>query len=148
MFGAREVIWSQGHGHRLEIHKARPSEDSKFFVHARTMGNGSETDAVPMTPKLEKKVAQSELTFADNRMRDAGKSAGYPGFATLVFDGAELTIEYHALSGTNGAVEVVFRERFTSSNGNVEGPEVLCYRTDPGFIFQELPVPVPACAGD
>ena len=110
-----------------------------LVVYARTVGNGSETDAVALTQDQIHKIGETGLRFADNRMKDPEEKSGYPGFATLEFKGDEVTIGYHALSGADGPTESVFSERVRSVDGDVSEPEVLDYRRDTGFIHGNLP---------
>ena len=135
----RRVLWFQGHGHRLEIHGEHTRNPGNLVVYARTVGNGSETDAVALTQDQIHKIGETGLRFADNRMKDPEEKSGYPGFATLEFKGDEVTIGYHALSGADGPTESVFSERVRSVDGDVSEPEVLDYRRDTGFIHGNLP---------
>ncbi len=72
-----------GHGHRLEIHAENTDQKHapNVTVLSRTVGHGAETDVVEKTQKIESKIKQTRLEFADNRparLVDTGDPAGFP----------------------------------------------------------------------
>jgi hypothetical protein len=90
----KEFVWLYGHEHRLTIYKARTIA-STLKAYPRCIGHGGMPVVIS---KL--KVPDSRILYYDPRKhpiddKDPNTQVGYNGHVELVFNGADLTIEYH-----------------------------------------------------
>jgi hypothetical protein len=94
----RPVLWFWGHEHRFALYGKHATPKSKLEVYGRCLGHGGlPIEDIEDTPKGGRKY-QVGLVLYDRRERTrVGASqtpVGYNGYATLVFEGNRLTVEY------------------------------------------------------
>jgi len=94
----RPVLWFWGHEHRFALYGQHATHKSKLEVYGRCLGHGGlPIEDIEDTPKTGEKY-QVGLVLYDRRERtrigDSETPVGYNGYATLVFQGNRLTVEY------------------------------------------------------
>lgn len=112
----RPVLWFWGHEHRLAVYGLYGAKGG-VRAYGRCLGNGGMP--VPLEQPRQGRDDRG-LVWHDCRANREypGDGIGYNGYATLVFDGPRLAVEYRDLDGA-----LLARERWTSRKGRVEPEE-------------------------
>jgi calcineurin-like phosphoesterase family protein len=111
-FVDRPVLWFWGHEHRLAVYGAYGVKGG-VRAYGRCLGNGGMPVSLEQ-PKHDR--ADRGLVWHDGRENPAfpDDEIGYNGYATMVFDGPTLAVEYRDLEGT-----LLARERWKTTDGDV-----------------------------
>jgi hypothetical protein len=109
-FFDRPVLWFWGHEHRLAVYGAY-GVSGGVRAYGRCLGNGGMPVALEEPKRTDRGLvwhdARPNAAFPDERL-------GYNGYATMVFDGPGLAVEYRDLDGT-----LLARERWTTTAGHL-----------------------------
>lgn len=118
----RYLLWFWGHEHRLAGYGAWQAHRAGPRIRARCIGHGG----MPIEDIDFPIRRQRNLVFHDQRVAGTvgGTEVGYCGFASLEFDGPDLTISYRQETG-----EVLLRERWVRTPEGARG-EILECRDD------------------
>jgi len=113
----RPVLWFWGHEHRLAIYGKSRSPKTKLNAYGRCIGHGGLPIEDIEDQPMPTKNPQVRLVLYDRRERKKIGSRktpiGYNGYASLVFKGSELTVEYRDTQG------VLVEEIWRVGNGGV-----------------------------
>jgi Calcineurin-like phosphoesterase len=98
-FIRRPVLWFWGHEHRLALYACHAFEGG-IEAYGRCVGHGGMPVDLPARGEFPRHP-ECPPTFADNRRfaNDEGLDVGYNGFASLVFDGPRLAVDYVDVDG-------------------------------------------------
>jgi len=119
----RPVLWFWGHEHRLALYGKHATRSGELEAFGRCLGHGGlPIEDIVEEPKKDAKH-QVGLVFYDRRQRKTIGSddvpVGYNGYADLLFEGNELTVEYR------DAQNLLVTERWeVDGQGNLRGVSI------------------------
>ena len=114
----RPVLWLWGHEHRFAIYGKARGKDSTLEAYGRCLGHGAMPVEKPQTAPSPRRRAELRLAIYDARVKrvlpEKHTPIGYNGYADLLFQGPELTIEHRDIDGS-----LLVRERWRVETGGM-----------------------------
>jgi hypothetical protein len=119
----RPVLWFWGHEHRLAVY-GKYQTTGGIEAYGRCLGHGG----MPVDLSSVHAPSTWPLVLYDNRGYPSPEqiTVGYNGFANLIFNGNQLTIEYRDLTN-----QLLLTERWEVNEGVLMGKDIHLVSPDP-----------------